>query len=1356
MLSKKRQVYICEDCEHKWPPAHESGQRASADTSTSAEQPLRIFLSYGHDDNVDLVLRIKAGLERRGHDVWFDKNPQKEKGIRPGDDWRRAITDGIACSNQVLSFLSKHSTRVPGVCIDEIGIALGVKGGNIRTILLEGEKEVKSPPSISHIQWVDMHDWKKQRDAGGDAWETWYKEKFDEIVSVVESDESRRFAGEIERLSKLLKPITSDSRIRELYAKPFIGREWMFKAVEDWRARRGDDARLFWVMGDPGVGKSAFSANLTHYHKGEVIAVHFCEWNKPDQRDARRVVRNIAFQLAARLPDYRKHLLTLPEIGSLDGKDAQDLFDYLLATPLQQGIDGGRERYLIVIDALDEANENQRNPLVDMLAQNARRLPEWLGILITSRPEREVKTPLQGLAGLEPLVLETRSEENQEDIREYLREELEEELAGRDAGAIVEAILEKSEGVFLYVEYVCAQLRDSVLSLDRLEEFPDGLAGIYVQYFERQFPDIAVYKATVRHAIGVIAAAREPLTPEQLGRVLDWHTYERRDLVDSMGAIFREIDGKLQPFHKSLVDWLVDEERAGYYAVSTEEGHKQLADAGWREYSAGVQTMDVYLLKYLPTHLANAERGDNLAALLQDLAFLEAKVVAGFAFGLPSDFAKASRVVLTDHPERKLLPLLDEAIRRDIHFIARHAADYPQALFQCLWNSCWWFDCPDAAGHYVEPEGGWQGTPHWDEPGAKLHALLERWRAARERQPHTGRWLRLGRPPRIHLGTSQEAVFRVHKHWVNNVAISPGGDCIAAGSNDNTVRVWDVRSGAEAYQLGGHASLVNSVSFSPDGNCIATGSSDNTVRVWDVRSRSEKLCLKGHGDSVNSAAWSHDGTRIVSGSKDGTTRVWDVQSGEHLCMLEKFRREVKCVAFSADDSRIVSCEYKTVSIWDAHSGQELTCIGWRKGGALGVAWSHDGSRIFTGSDDDTVRVWDVISGTEALLLRGHTDTVRSVASSLDGTHIISGSDDNTVRMWDAQSGAELLSLEGHTACVSSVCPSHDGTRIVSGSHDGTVRVWDVTAGRKLLSLNDHGGRIQCVTYSPDGTLVASGARDKTLRLWDSRTGRESASLRGPMREVESVAFSPDGTRLSSGTPGTEPHYAGVAYVWELSVSRSNEIQHRLSRRLSRFCGDVVSQAFSPDGTQLACGRDDGTVDVWDLVRGLHLRSLRHHEYVRYGRGVTSVSFSPDGTRIAGGGADAEIRVWDAQTGTELCVMSSHKGSVVGVCYSPDGNRIVSTSLDNTVRVWDVHTGTCIEMIQSRSDTSAIAAGPGTHPFRAFRRDDETVIEDVVTGAPVAWFSEAVNHITAHPTESEWIGGIGNHLLLLGLEGDCEE
>ena len=52
---------------------------------------------------------------------------------------------------------------------------------------------------------------------------------------------------------------------------------------------------------------------------------------------------------------------------------------------------------------------------------------------------------------------------------------------------------------------------------------------------------------------------------------------------------------------------------------------------------------------------------------------------------LAADFAAALDALPRDHPKRRMLELLEEAIRRDIHFIARH----PTTLFQCMWNTCW-------------------------------------------------------------------------------------------------------------------------------------------------------------------------------------------------------------------------------------------------------------------------------------------------------------------------------------------------------------------------------------------------------------------------------------------------------------------------------------------------------------------------------------------------------------------------------------------------------------------------------------------------------------------------------------------
>ncbi|MCX6901212.1 MAG: TIR domain-containing protein [Verrucomicrobia bacterium] len=627
--------------------------------------PMRIFLSYGHDANEELVRRIKADLEKRGHDVWFDKNE-----IKFGDEWRRAITDGILNSHRVLSFLSKHSTRDPGVCRDEIAIAIGVKGGNIQTVLVESEQEVQPPVNIGHIQWLDMHDWKERRTAGAAAWEQWYQAKLAEIVRVVESDESRRFAGEIETLNGHLKPIKSEARICQLLSKGFYGRQWLFEAVEKWRQDTKRDSRLFWILGAPGVGKSAFAAQLTHTRGDTVIAAQFCEWDKPDHRNAARVVRSLAFQLATRLPDYRKLLLTLPEIAELDRKDAAELADYLLANPLRSVIRGGRERYLIVIDALDEASRAGRNPLVEMLARNAQRLPDWIGLVVTSRPEFDVKTPLQAL---NPFPLDAKSESNRADIRDYLRRELATPLQHRpDADRLVEQILEKSEGVFLYVERFCDDVQRGHLSLDRPEQFPQGLGGIFCQYFQRQFPDLDKFRKDVRPALRAILAAREPLPVEILQRLFNWQDEELRDFTRPLASLFpitteagHEV---IKSYHKSLADWLADEGKSGPYLVSVSEGHRMLADLCWHEYQKGVENLSDYGMRHIVFHLVLVSRSDEARQVNSDSAFCARRERMGIA---PDDEVRAyvSSTFRDMHAERDHLvtvvfPELRERVER--------------------------------------------------------------------------------------------------------------------------------------------------------------------------------------------------------------------------------------------------------------------------------------------------------------------------------------------------------------------------------------------------------------------------------------------------------------------------------------------------------------------------------------------------------------------------------------------------------------------------------------------------------------------------------------------------------------------
>lgn len=123
--------------------------------------PLNLFFSYGHEEkNKAIVDIIREKMEKeRHHNVWIDT-----KNIPIATDWRRKIQEGISDSDGVLAFLSQHAVRkingTPGVCLDELSIAISYPEVIVVTILLESENEVDMPPTVSSIQRLDMSDWR--------------------------------------------------------------------------------------------------------------------------------------------------------------------------------------------------------------------------------------------------------------------------------------------------------------------------------------------------------------------------------------------------------------------------------------------------------------------------------------------------------------------------------------------------------------------------------------------------------------------------------------------------------------------------------------------------------------------------------------------------------------------------------------------------------------------------------------------------------------------------------------------------------------------------------------------------------------------------------------------------------------------------------------------------------------------------------------------------------------------------------------------------------------------------------------------------------------------------------------------
>ncbi len=231
----------------------------------------------------------------------------------------------------------------------------------------------------------------------------------------------------------------------------------------------------------------------------------------------------------------------------------------------------------------------------------------------------------------------------------------------------------------------------------------------------------------------------------------------------------------------------------------------------------------------------------------------------------------------------------------------------------------------------------------------------------------------------------------------------------------------------------------------------------------------------------------------------------------------------------------------------------------------------------------------------------------------------------------------------------------------------------------ILSVLDDEGRVQTqlkgpagtdtdlVAVSPDGSRLAvcwEGAGKCLFTMYDAGSGKPGATSLQDIGSSWALVFSPDGTRIATG--GED----GVTRLWDTSSGA-------LLTQCRGHTLKVFSVAFRPDGLRLATTSADGTVRQWDSTTGREVEA----PYDRHTGEVLTATYSSDGNRIASGGTDRTVRVWHAAKRQDQGVLQGHIGDVSDLAFTADGGRLVSVSQsprrgnseqeDGTVRLWEI-------------------------------------------------------------------------------------
>jgi WD40 repeat protein len=429
----------------------------------------------------------------------------------------------------------------------------------------------------------------------------------------------------------------------------------------------------------------------------------------------------------------------------------------------------------------------------------------------------------------------------------------------------------------------------------------------------------------------------------------------------------------------------------------------------------------------------------------------------------------------------------------------------------------------------------------------------------------------------------------------------PDGRRLAAGYEDTTLIIWDLKTGKQDRVLIGHKGTIRTLSYSPDGHHLATGAQDDTVIVWNADTGGEIASLKGHPNAIMSLAFSPNGKWLVSGGllhrntnvigperyqgPNLTLMLWKTELLDTVQTLRASDSTCWAVAFAPDSRSLAYTSGSTVNMIETASGRVFRALQGHSAEVLAIAYDKSGKMLVSGGSDKTIKVWDTDNGLESLTFRGHDAPVVSVAFSPlgPGSHVVSASIDGVIKLWDANTGKNVLDLGRHGKGMIRAAIGLNGTRIGSVSIDGTVRIWDAILGKESVRLGGHvqrettlkgHGSLEdyprvAIAFSSDGKHLATSSGDKNVILWNVLTGHEVITLKGHAIYVTSIAFSADGKRIVTGSCDA------TVRVWDLTTQ---------GREILNIEGNdefVESVAVSNDGRTLAAGNRNGCVKLWN-------------------------------------------------------------------------------------------------------------------------------------------------------------------------------
>ncbi|KAH7105894.1 WD40 repeat-like protein [Auriculariales sp. MPI-PUGE-AT-0066] len=274
---------------------------------------------------------------------------------------------------------------------------------------------------------------------------------------------------------------------------------------------------------------------------------------------------------------------------------------------------------------------------------------------------------------------------------------------------------------------------------------------------------------------------------------------------------------------------------------------------------------------------------------------------------------------------------------------------------------------------------------------------------------------------------------------VNRLAISPDKRFLAAAMYKK-IKIYDVNSSSNTPLLTfeGHSNNVTALQFQNQGKWLVSGSEDQTIRVWDMRTRSLHRTFDNEAPVNDVCIYPNQG-ELVSADQNGSVKLWDLNGGKQ-CILELSpggEVAIRSVGIASDGTFLIAANNKgKVFVWRINDDDEselprfqaVTRISAHQTYITRAVISPDVKFLATCSADTTCKIWAITPTLDFKHHRnlvGHQRWVWDCAWSTDSAYLVTASSDHVARLWEVASGQSVREYHGHSkACVCCALADH--------------------------------------------------------------------------------------------------------------------------------------------------------------------------------------------------------------------------------------------------------------------------------------------------------------------------------------------